>query len=387
MDILANASFDFMSRRRIFVALSVALMVASAVLLVVGNLNLGIDFVGGTQLIVKFSELPEIDDLRDQLAGEGFEAPPILQRFGPADDHEVIIKTRVSGELTEGSRGLVTDSLNRFYNSGERGFDLNQEGGASISEFLLERDPDGVRTLGNEEAAAHYEVAAAAIMALREENGLIASWDELLAIQSLSPEVASTLQSEARVGAFTIVSSENVSPQIGKELRFKGMLAIGFSLVGMLIYIWIRFELRFGLGALVAVFHDVVIALGLFAVLGYEFNLTTIAAFLTLVGYSVNDSVVIFDRVRENLRRSRRQSLVDVINQSLNQTLSRTVLTSGTTLVMLSTLFLFGGDVLRGFSFILLIGVVVGTYSSVFIASPVVLLWERFEAGRKARRR
>ena len=140
MDLLANTSFDFMGRRRIFVPVSLALMVASAVLLFVGSLNLGIDFVGGTQLIVKFSDLPEIDDLRDQLAGEGFEEPPILQRFGPVDDHEVIIKTRVSSELTEGSRGLVTDSLNRFYNSGDEGFDLNREGSASISEFLLERD-------------------------------------------------------------------------------------------------------------------------------------------------------------------------------------------------------------------------------------------------------
>ena len=152
MNLLANTSIDFMGRRRIFVPFSVALMVASAVLLFTGNLNWGIDFVGGTQLIVKFSEPPEVDELRDQLAGEGYEEPPILQRFGAVDDHEVIIKTRVSSELAEGSRGLVTASLNRFYNAGDRGFDLNQEGSASISDFLLQRDPDAVRTLGNEEA-------------------------------------------------------------------------------------------------------------------------------------------------------------------------------------------------------------------------------------------
>ena len=145
-------------------------------------------------------------------------------------------------------------------------------------------------------------------------------------------------------------------------------------------YIWYRFELRFGLGALVALVHDVSIALGAYAVLGYEFDVTSIAAFLTVVGYSVNDSVVIFDRVRENLRRNRRDPLAEVINRSLNQTLSRTLLTSGTTLLPVGTLFLFGGDVLRGFSFVLMMGVIVGTYSSIFVASPMVLLWERFRA-------
>ena len=150
----------------------------------------------------------------------------------------------------------------------------------------------------------------------------------------------------------------------------------------MMGYIWWRFELRFGLGALAALVHDVIIALGLYVAFGYEFDVTSIAAFLTVVGYSVNDSVVIFDRVRENLRRSRRDGLVEVINHSLNQTLSRTLLTSGTTLLAVTTLFIFGGDVLRGFSFVLMIGVIVGTYSSIFIASPTVLLWERFRRRR-----
>ena len=157
-----------------------------------------------------------------------------------------------------------------------------------------------------------------------------------------------------------MLSSDNVLPQIGSELRRKGLLAIGFSLAGILAYIWFRFELRFGIGALAALAHDVAVCLGLFAFAGYEFNLTTVAAFLTVIGYSVNDSVVVFDRVRENLRRSRRENLVDVLNRSLNQTLSRTALTSGTTLLAVGSLFILGGDVIRGFSFLLLIGVVVG---------------------------
>jgi preprotein translocase subunit SecF len=153
----------------------------------------------------------------------------------------------------------------------------------------------------------------------------------------------------------------------------------------MLCYITFRFELRYGIGALVAVTHDVLVVLGLFAWAGFEFNLTTIAGFLTLVGYSVNDTVVVFDRVRENLRRSRRDSFVTTINKSLNQTLSRTVLTSGTTLLTVGSLLFFGGDVLRGAAFILTVGVIVGTYSSIYVASPFALLWERLTVRRRQR--
>ncbi len=182
-------------------------------------------------------------------------------------------------------------------------------------------------------------------------------------------------------------SSENVGPQVGAELRQKGIWAVIASMIGMLIYIWIRFELRFGVGALMAVVHDVLVTLGLYAFSGLEFNLTTIAAFLTLVGYSVNDTVVVFDLVRENMRKMRRTPLLDVMNLSLNQTLSRTILTGGTTLTACLALMLLGGDVLRGFAFILFVGVIVGTYSSIYIASPFALLWERWfgAEARKAR--
>jgi preprotein translocase SecF subunit len=155
----------------------------------------------------------------------------------------------------------------------------------------------------------------------------------------------------------------------------------------MLGYIWLRFELRFGIGALMASIHDVLVALGLFALLGYEFNLTTIAAFLTLIGYSVNDTVVIFDRVRENMQKSPNTPLLDLMNRSLNETLSRTVLTSGTTLLAAGSLFVLGGDVLRGFSFVLAVGVIVGTYSSIYIAGPFTLLWEQLAGGGARARR
>ena len=383
MDLLANKTIDFMRHRRIFVILSSVLMAVSVVLLVTGNLNVGIDFAGGTQLVLKFAEEPEVDEIREMLARDGFDDPPRIQRFGQALDNEIIIKTRLETEEVEGSRDRVVTSLRRHYNTGNASLDLNDQGVGALSAFLQERDPDNERVLGDNEARAHYDEVAEAVMSLRRQEGLILSWEDVESLPLVSTEVFAALKSSATLGSFAVLSAENVGPQIGDELRTKGILAIVFSLLGMLAYIWIRFELRFGLGALVAVLHDVVIALGLYVVFEFEFDLTTIAAFLTLVGYSVNDSVVIFDRVRENLRRTRRQTLVDTINESLNQTLSRTILTSGTTLLALVTMFVFGGDVLRGFSFVLLVGVVVGTYSSIFVASPTVLLWERLRSSRR----
>src|SRR3954466_15145283 len=148
------------------------------------------------------------------------------------------------------------------------------------------------------------------------------------------------------------------------------------SLLGMLVYIWIRFELRFGIGAVMASVHDVVVTLLFYWAFGYEFNLTTIAAFLTLIGYSMNDTVVIFDRMRENMRKTRRKPLIEVMNDSINQTLSRTIMTSGLTFLTVLSLLILGGDVLRGFAFVMTVGIIVGTYSSIYVASPFALLWE-----------
>jgi preprotein translocase subunit SecF len=197
------------------------------------------------------------------------------------------------------------------------------------------------------------------------------------------PRVLAALRQEYGDG-FQVLAQENVGPQVGAELRRKGFQAVAWSLVGMLAYIWLRFELRFGVGATMATLHDVLVTLGLFTLAGFEFNLTTIAAFLTLIGYSVNDTVVVFDRVRENLRKHPNQAFVKLLNTSINQTLSRTLLTGGTTIMAGIALMVWGGDVLRGFAFILTLGVIVGTYSSIYVASPFALLWEHM-FGRKGR--
>lgn len=386
MELFRNTTIDFMRMRRVCLGLSSIAVVAALGILFSRQLNLGIDFAGGTQMIVQFAEAPDIQELRGLLEDAGIENAAI-QSFGEEGENSVILKTPTDESDEGGTAARVEETLQQRYNGGVSGFDLNRRGTEALASLLMEVDPDDRRASGDDIAARdHYRLAAAEVMALRRSQGLIADLSDVEPGEALTATALAAIEERATVGNFAVLSSDNVLAQIGSELRRKGMLAIGFSLTGILAYIWFRFELRFGIGALVALAHDVAICLGLFVVAGYEFNLTTVAAFLTVIGYSVNDSVVVFDRVRENLRRNRRESLVQVLNRSLNQTLSRTALTSGTTLLAVGSLFVLGGDVIRGFSFLLLLGVLVGTYSSIYVASPIVLLWETW-FGRERRQK
>lgn len=393
MQLFANSQIPFMKYRKVVVWLSVALLVVAVVeLIVLGGMNFGIDFSGGTQLTIKLKDDgPSLEDIRNSLNAAGIEGAT-LQQYGALEDHEILIKTpvkRVEGEsdeekdeMEEGTGSDVIAALNAELNQGNDGkIDLNQRGRDTVMTLLLGADPDG-KSADADEARAHYQAVADAIVSKRQELKIFGSMDDVLAVDGLSESAAQVIQSSSFVGNFQVLANENVGPQIGSELRTKGYLAVVMSLLGMLAYIWFRFELRFGVGALVAVFHDFLITLGLYALLDYEFNLPTIAAFLTLVGYSVNDTVIIFDRVRENMRRFKRLPLEEVMDISINQTLSRTMLTSGTTLLVVATLFFAGGEVLRGFAFVLMIGVLVGTYSSIFVASPFTLLWEQWRGSK-----
>ena len=180
----------------------------------------------------------------------------------------------------------------------------------------------------------------------------------------------------------TSTSVQVVGPTVGRQLEKQAALATVYSLIGMLVYLWFRFELIYGVAAVVAVFHDTLITVGFFALTNQEISLTVIAAILTLVGYSMNDTIVVFDRIRENLRLSRREGLTQVVNRSINQTLSRTVLTSGLTFLTVLALFIFGGQVLRGFSFALVVGILIGTYSSIAVAAPMLVAYQDWRARR-----
>ncbi len=387
MEFLRDTKIDFMKYRTFFVVVSAILVITGALAVFVhGKLNMGIDFVGGTQLTLRFQQPPQVDDLRSMLASAGLDDVQI-QRFGEKDANEVIVKTPVAKKGEEGRQGQVMSALDKRLNGLSGQMDLNRVGSAALSELLLQDDPAGVGSQGAAGAQTYYEGVAEKVLDQRQNVGIFSTWDQVSKSEGVTPAIVDALKKNATLGKYSLVGAENVGPQIGSELRKKGILAVVLSLFGMLLYIWFRFELRFGIGALVAVFHDVMVVLGLYAIFNFEFNLTTVAAFLTLVGYSVNDTVVIFDRVRENMRKSRRQPLIEILNDSINQTLTRTILTSGTTLVAVGAIFFLGGDVLRGFSFVLTIGIVVGTYSSVYVASPFALLWEElFGSQAKSRR-
>jgi preprotein translocase subunit SecF len=381
MDILRNTNIDFMKYRKFWIAFSLVVLALGAVsLFFLNKLNLGIDFAGGTQLTLKFASEPDVQEIRDLLGGAGFKEAQI-QRFGKAGDHEILLRTPVVEGSEEGGGAQVLAALDRRYNAGLPGADLNRVGSGTVADLLARANPDGIA--GDDAAIrAHYEAIADSVLAQRREKAIFRSLDEIAGTPGLTGRAFEALKTAGGVGSYAVLATENVGPQVGSELRKRGLLAVVGALIGMLVYIWIRFELNFGIGATMAALHDVLITLALYALMGYEFNLTTIAAFLTLVGYSVNDTVVTFDRVRENMRKHRGGSLLKVLNNSLNQMLSRTILTGGTTVLASLMLFLFGGDVIKGFAFIMGVGIIVGTYSSIYIASPFALLWAQWFGSR-----
>ena len=203
-------------------------------------------------------------------------------------------------------------------------------------------------------------------------------------LEGLNRDIKLALSEKYGADQVDLRRSEMVGPKVGSDLREKGFLAIIYAMIGILFYITWRFEFRFAVGAIIALIHDVAITLGAFSVFGKEIDLPIIAAFLAIIGYSLNDTIIVYDRIRENMGRLHKESFGHIINRSINETLSRTILTSGTTLLVVLALFVFGGGVIHDFAFALLIGVLVGTYSSIFIASPLLIYWDEVKAAKKA---
>lgn len=204
-------------------------------------------------------------------------------------------------------------------------------------------------------------------------------------LKGLGHQVGEALDASYGAGKAEVRRVEMVGPQVGKDLREKGFKAVLFAMVAILIYITLRFEFRFAVGAVLALVHDVLITLGAFSVFGKEIDLPIIAAFLAIIGYSLNDTIIVYDRIRENMGRYHKETFPVIVNRSINETLSRTILTSGTTLLVVAALFIFGGGVIHNFAFALLIGVLVGTYSSIFVASPLLIFWQDYKEAKKAK--
>jgi preprotein translocase subunit SecF len=202
---------------------------------------------------------------------------------------------------------------------------------------------------------------------------------------AVKPETLAALKDGFSLSDYGVRNVDIVGPQVGKQLQGQALRAVLYSLAGMLVYLWFRFELIYGVAAVVAVFHDTLITVGAFSLANLDISLTVVAAILTLVGYSMNDTIVVFDRIRENVRMLRKDTLADIVNKSINQTLSRTILTSGLTFLTVLALFVFGGEVLHGFSFALVVGILIGTYSSIAVAAPMLVAYQEWRAGKTGR--
>jgi len=377
-----DVNFDWMGKTKYFVALSLTLLLVGAASWIhKGSLDYGIDFKGGTLVYVRFASTPPVDKLRQGLVEQGLGDSVIQQisDIATPNANEVVIYLPQRGqgnEALDAGKAEILNALHATMGSGEAGKqDFNEASPETVADILTRKDPLSAGAAG----AARYQQLAKQLTDYRDKQarGVVANLDDLRQAGA-TPVVISTLSDAFYTGPFAVVNVEIVGPKVGADLRRQAVFVTLYALAGMLVYIALRFELVYGAAAVLAVFHDVLITLGLFSLLHFEISLTVIAALLTLVGYSMNDTIVIFDRIRENLRLMRREPFKTIVNRSINQTLSRTILTSGLTFMTVLVLFLMGGQVLRSFSFALVVGILVGTYSSFGIAAPLVVAWNQW---------
>lgn len=303
MQFFSNTHYDFVRWRWHALALSLVVVLAGLAVIATRGLQMGVDFEGGTVAVLRFEQTPDLQRVRQALAnGMAGGGDAVVQTYGPAENHDVMIRVRRTGQESGGELSREVDAVIQALKAGGVG---------------------GFRT---------------------------------------PPE-----------------ATEIVGPVVGEQLRRQGLLATVLALAGILAYIALRFQLSFAVGAIAATLHDLLVCIAFLAFFRYDFTLNVIAGLLTITGYSVNDTIVIFDRVRENTRTMRRDNLAHIVNVAVNQTLSRTVITAGTTLFSVIALYLFGGEVLEGFAFTMLVGIISGTYSTVFIASAIAIMLQ----GRK----
>jgi preprotein translocase subunit SecF len=380
LEFFRNANIDFLGKKWYFIAFSLIFSIGGILsILFWHGIPLGVDFRGGTLVYVKFSHTRDTQEIHDAMRKAGLPNAKI-QTYGPVSNNEVLIDldVRETEEKTlDQGKAKIIGALETNAPAGKD--DLNNASSLTIENKLLEKDP-----LHAADASQRYSTLAHSITDYRDKTkgGVLSSFDELKGVAD--PAVVTSLQDNFYLSDFGVRNVEIVGPQVGKQLQKQAFLATLYSLAGMLIYLGFRFEWIYGLAAVVTVFHDTLITVGAFSLTNKEISLTVIAAILTLIGYSNNDTIVIFDRIRENLKLMRREKLADVVNRSINQTLSRTILTAGLTFLTVLALYLFGGEVLRGFSFALVIGILIGTYSSIAIAAPILVAYQDWRGGNKS---
>ena len=388
MEFFRNTNIDFLGKKWYFLTFSLIFSVAGLISMAVRHHNtgdwvpLGVDFRGGTLVYVKFTDTPNNTAIRAALDKAGLHNA-VIQGLEKGSNEVVIkldLKETSEADLSKGKNQII-NALETNPVQGKQNINNSDRiGFAAVRDALLAADPLHAEP-------AEYDRQARRVLDFRdkEHGGVIKSMDDLKGV--VPDAVLNAVNQAFYTSDFGVRSADIVGPQVGTQLKKQATLAVVFSLIAMLVYLWFRFELIYGVAAVVAVFHDTLITVGAFSLTNQEITLTVIAAILTLVGYSMNDTIVVFDRIRENVKLMRRESLAEIVNKSINQTLSRTILTSGLTFLTVLSLYLFGGEVLHGFSFALVVGIIIGTYSSIAVAAPMLVAyteWRSKSSGRGA---
>ncbi len=385
MEFFRNTNIDFLGKKWYFLTFSLIFSVAGVLSMAFWHgIPLGVDFRGGTLVYVKYAHTPDVSAIHAELDRAGLKNARVQAYDQVHNSNEVLIQLDIqetSEQALDKGKIQILQALESHAAADKK--DLNNSSSLTVTNYLLEKDP---LFLGaGADANPRYTAMAQAIVDYRDKtkSGVLGSIDELKGVAD--PAVVASLQDNFYVSDFGIRNVEIVGPQVGQQLRKQAILATLYSLGGMLIYLGFRFEWIYGVAAVLTVFHYTLITVGAFSLLNREISLTVIAAILTLIGYSNNDTIVVFDRIRENVKLLRRERLADIVNKSINQTLSRTILTAGLTFLTVLALFLFGGEVLHNFSLALVIGILIGTYSSIAIAAPILVAYQewRGERGKK----
>jgi preprotein translocase subunit SecF len=385
VEFFRDTNIDFLGKKWYFLVFSLVFSVAGLLSMAFWHgVPLGVDFRGGTLVYVKYAHTPDVSAIHAELDRTGLKNARVQAYDQVHNSNEVLIQLDIqetSEQALDKGKIQIIQALESNAPAGKQ--DLNNSSSLTIENHFLEKDP--LHLSSGVDASARYTALAQAVVNYRDKTkgGVLGSIDELKSVAD--PAAIASLQDNFFVSDFGIRNVEIVGPQVGQQLRGQAIRATLYSLAGMLIYLGLRFEWIYGVAAVLTVFHDTLITVGAFSLLNWEISLTVIAAILTLIGYSNNDTIVVFDRIRENIKLLRRDRLADVVNKSINQTLSRTILTAGLTFLTVLALFLFGGEVLHGFSFALVIGILIGTYSSIAIAAPILVAYQEWRGDQGKR--